>query len=232
MRSNVGLMLKIDMHVHTRHSDSTGSVEEVLETAQRKGLDGIAITDHKTLKGAYEALQNRGSLIVIPGEEIKTTKGEILVLGIKKAIPEHLTIIEALKRTHTQGGLAVIPHPTVPLFSNLREKDLRTLPIDGLEVFSAITPLPWHFLRKNLELARRLGLSITAGSDSHNPETVGDAYTIVYSESRDLKAVLHAIRLGRTSLGGGSSKALFKLRMIRELFTHLLKDRSNVNEVF
>jgi predicted metal-dependent phosphoesterase TrpH len=219
-------MLKIDMHVHTWYSDSTGSVEEVLEVARRKGLDGVAITDHHTMMGAYEALRRRGRLVVIPGEELMTTQGEILALGIRKKIPKDLPITEAIRRTHIQGGLAIIPHPTVPFFSRLRGDALQNLPIDGLEVFSAITPLAGHFLEKNLKLAQRLGVTKTAGSDSHFPETVGDAYTIIYSESRDLKDVLRHMRLGHTSIGGRPSSLAFKLRMIKGLFTHIPRSLS------
>ena len=219
-------MLKIDLHVHTWYSDSTGSVKAVLEVARRKGLDGIAITDHDTLRGAYEALERRGRLIVIPGEEVKTAQGEILALGVKRLIPKNLSITEAIWRTHTQGGLVVIPHPTVPLLGRLREKNLKDLPIDGLEVFSAIAPLGGYFLKRNLELARRLRVSITAGSDSHFPETVGDAYTNVCSESPVLKDVLRAIKSGLTSLGGNRSRLVFKLRMVEGLFAHLPWDSS------
>jgi len=219
-------MLKIDMHVHTWYSDSTGSVEAVLEAAQRKGLDGIAVTDHNTLRGAYEALERKGRLIVIPGEEVKTAQGEILALGIKRPIPKDLSVTEAIWRTHNQGGLVVIPHPTVPLFGRLREKNLKNLPIDGLEVFSAITPLGGYFLEKNLAIAQRLRVAITAGSDSHFPETVGDAYTNVYSESATLKDILGAMRSGLTSVGGNASKLVFKLRMVKGLFTHLAWDSS------
>ena len=215
-------MLKIDMHVHTRHSDSTGSVEEVLQVAQRKGLDGIAVTDHDTLRGAHEALKRRPELIVIPGEEIKTLHGEILAIGIKRAIPKDLSITEAIWGTHIQDGLAVIPHPTVPFFGRLPENSLRNLPIDGLEVFSAITPLAEHFLEKNLKLAQRLGVARTAGSDSHHPETVGDAYTIVHSDSSDLKDILAAMKSGLTYVGGNPSKLAFKLRMVKGFLTHLL----------
>jgi len=208
------------MHVHTWYSDSNGSVDEVLEAAQLKGLDGLAVTDHKTLAGAYEALSKRGRLIIIPGEEISTTQGEILALGIRRRIPERLPITDAIRRIHTQGGLAVVPHPTVPFFSKLRTNPQNYM-IDGLEVFSAITPLPGYFLKKNLELARRLRVSITAGSDSHSVETVGDAYTIVYSESRDLRDILQAVKLGQTSVGGGPSKLIFKFKMIKGVFAHL-----------
>lgn len=215
------MKLKIDMHVHTRHSDSTGSVDAVLEAAERKGLDGIAITDHNTLEGAHEALERRGRLVVIPGEEVNTAQGEILALGIRRAIPKDLSITQAIWQTHIQGGLAVIPHPTVPFVGRPREKNLKTLPIDGLEVFSAITPLGRHFLEKNLKLAQRLRVPVTAGSDSHFPETVGDAYTIIYSESLILEDLLRAVKSGLTSIGGSSSRLAFKLRMVKGLFTHL-----------
>ena len=211
------------MHVHTSYSDSDGSVSEVLKEAQRKGLDGVAITDHKTIRGAHEALRRRGRLVVIPGQEVKTQRCEILALGIKKEIKDNLPVLETIKKIHAQGGLAVIPHPTVPFFSRLNEKSMKTLPIDGIEVFSSITPLPWYFLRRNLELARKLGVTIVAGSDSHFTETVGDAYTIIYCKDRSLRKILQAVKLRRTSIGGGPSRLSFKLRMLGGIIPHLLK---------
>jgi len=215
-------MLKIDMHVHTYYSDSNGSVSEVLEEAQRKSLDGLAITDHKTVRGALEAMRRHGRLIVIPGQEVKTKQCEILALGIRKEIEDNLPMLKVLRKIHAQGGLAIVPHPTVPLFSNLNEKAMKNLPLDGIEVFSSITPLPWYFLRKNLELARKLGLSMVAGSDSHFLETVGDAYTIIHSEGRTIHEILRAVKLGRTFIGGGSSKLSFKLRMIGNAIPHII----------
>jgi predicted metal-dependent phosphoesterase TrpH len=216
-------MLKIDLHVHTWYSDSTGSVREVLEVAQRKGLDGIAITDHHTLRGAYEALQENNGLVVVPGAEIETTQGELLALGIRYPIPKRLPITEAIRRIHTQKALAIIPHPTVPFLSTSKEKELEKLNIDGLEAFSAVTPLSRHFLIKNMELARRLKLPVTAGSDSHSPETVGDAYTMIYSKSKRLSDILDAIRLGQTFIGGSPSTLKFKLKMLRNVVFHLPK---------
>jgi len=215
------LLLKIDMHVHTWYSDSNGSVEEVLKVARQRNLDGIAITDHDTLRGAYEALEKKGDLIVIPGEEVKTKRGEILALGIMKTIPRYLAITEAINMVHVQGGFVALPHPTLPFFNKLKEEDMKQLPIDGLEVFSAITPFSGHYLEKNINLARRLGVTEIAGSDSHFFETVGDAYTIVYSKSRDLKDVLTALKMGHTSIEGSPSKLALKLRMFKTVFTHI-----------
>ena len=217
-------MLKIDMHVHTRYSDSEASVSEVLMEAERKGLDGLAITDHWTIKGAIEAMKKRGKLIIIPGQEIETKHGEILALGIKNKIRAKLSIQETIKRIHAQRGLAIVPHPTIPLFSVLNEEEMKTLPLDGIEVFSAITPIPGYFLRKNIELARRLRLSMVAGSDSHYAETVGDAYTIIYCRSRKADDILRAVKLGRTSIGGRSSGLIFKWKTAKDVILHIAYD--------
>ena len=217
-------MLKIDLHVHTWYSDSTGSVREVLKVAQHKGLDGIAITDHDTLQGAFEALHKNDKLIIVPGAEIKTIQGEILALGVKKPIPKSLSLLEALKRIHAQNALAIIPHPTLPFFSTLKEKDIMNLPIDGLEAFSAITPLTYYFFGKNMELAKRLQLPVIAGSDSHTSETVGDAFTIINSESRNLRDILDAIKLGCTFIGGNPSAFRFKLKMLCGVFFHFFQE--------
>ncbi|MCD6592486.1 CehA/McbA family metallohydrolase [Candidatus Bathyarchaeota archaeon] len=217
-------MLKIDMHVHTWYSDSEASVSEVLMEAERKGLDGLAITDHWTIKGAIEAMKKRGKLIIIPGQEIETKHGEILALGIKNKIRAKLSIQETIKRIHAQGGLAIVPHPTIPLFSVLNEEEMKTLPLDGIEVFSAITPIPGYFLRKNIELARRLRLSMVAGSDSHYAETVGDAYTIIYCRSRKVDDILRTVKLGRTSIGGRSSGLIFKWKTAKDVILHTAYD--------
>jgi len=217
-------MLKIDMHVHTWYSDSEASVIEVLREAERKGLDGLAITDHWTIKGAIEAMKKGGKLIIIPGQEVETSHGEILALGIKNKIEDKLPIEEAIEAIHAQGGLAVVPHPTIPLFSVLNEEEMKTLPLDGIEVFSAITPIPGYFLRKNVELARKLRLSMVAGSDSHYAETVGDAYTIIYCRSRKMDEVLRAVKLGQTSIGGKPSDLIFKWKTAKDVILHIAYD--------
>jgi predicted metal-dependent phosphoesterase TrpH len=220
-------MLKIDMHIHTHYSDSTASVKEVLEVAKRKNLDGVAITDHHTLRGAQEAQRISRGLIIIPGEELRTSNGEILALGITKPVPKDLSINEAIKRVHLQGGLVIIPHPTLPFFSKLKPEELKRLPIDGLEAISAATPLPQYYLRKNLKLATKLGLSITAGSDSHFSETVGDAYTLVRAETREITDILRAIKLGRTAVGGKLSGLNVHPKMLGGVLWHLLESPFN-----
>jgi predicted metal-dependent phosphoesterase TrpH len=179
-----------------------------------KGLDGLAITDHHTLQGAEEATRVSEGPLVIKGEEVSTSDGEILALGIEKRIPKNLPTLEAIGRVHAQSGIVIVPHPTVPFFGRFKESDLQRMPVDGLEVFSSITPLTRHFTKRNLEIARRIGLPALAGSDSHFAETVGDAYTLVDSEDRSEDGVLQAIRRGRVGIGCRPSALRFKIRML------------------
>ncbi|MEM3046841.1 MAG: CehA/McbA family metallohydrolase [Candidatus Bathyarchaeia archaeon] len=208
--------MKADLHVHTDWSDSRSSVKQVLEAASQKGLDGVAITDHNTMRGAQEALRAGRRLLIIPGEEVKTMQGEILALGITEPLPGGSDVEETIDGIHSQGGIAVAPHPTVPLLHTLPTSLLYALPLDAVEVFSAITPLAWRYARKNVMLARSLGLPMVAGSDSHHHATVGDAYTLIDAEAGSLDAVLKAVKAGRTMVGFSPSRLVYKLHILVE----------------
>jgi len=216
------------MHVHTNYSDSKATVEEVIETAKSKGLDGIAITDHHTMQGVEVAKRIQDGLLIIPGEEVETDRGDIISFGTRHLLPEGLAIEEAIERVHLRHGLVFVPHPTVPVFGILSESELRNLPIDGLEVFSAVSPLANYYALKNMRLAKKLGLLMIAGSDSHSAETVGDAYTIVEAQDRSVSSILEAIKLGRTKVYCRSSRLKFKIRMANHTITHLFREENRV----
>lgn len=47
----------IDLHMHTKYSDGTDDIIDILKKAEEKNLSYISITDHNTID-AYEALEN------------------------------------------------------------------------------------------------------------------------------------------------------------------------------
>lgn len=74
-----------DLHIHTLFSDSTNSLEEVIELVKREGICCISITDHDTVRGIEQILEiaEREDIEVIPGIELTAEfKGiEIHILG-------------------------------------------------------------------------------------------------------------------------------------------------------
>ncbi len=188
--------MKIDMHVHTHYSeDTTLSLETIMETCRRRGLDGVAITDHNTIAGALalkkiapwplaqvtpgRAGNYRGRpFLIIVGEEIDTTKGEILGFFLKEEIPGGLRPQEAMARIREQGGLVGVSHP----LDRLRRAAMGRVALldildelDFLEGFNSRVTFPSdnHRVQK---LAQDRGLPITAGSDAHTAYEIGRAY--------------------------------------------------------
>jgi predicted metal-dependent phosphoesterase TrpH len=78
-------MTEIDLHVHTTASDGTLTPSQVVQLAKKRRLKAIAITDHDTVDGVKEALEEgeRASLEVIPGVEISANigRGSVHLLG-------------------------------------------------------------------------------------------------------------------------------------------------------
>jgi predicted metal-dependent phosphoesterase TrpH len=74
----------IDLHTHSTASDGSMSPAGVVRHACEKGLAAIALTDHDTVDGVQEALEEgkKSGLEVIPGIEISVDfKPEMHILG-------------------------------------------------------------------------------------------------------------------------------------------------------
>ncbi|MBW2039424.1 MAG: PHP domain-containing protein [Deltaproteobacteria bacterium] len=78
-------MREVDLHVHTTASDGTMTPAEVVRCAKEKGLRAMAITDHDTVEGVEEGMQEgkRINVEVIPGVEVSVDfpKGTMHLLG-------------------------------------------------------------------------------------------------------------------------------------------------------
>jgi len=189
------LPLKIDLHVHTCYSwDGATTLKEVVVYAKKRGLDGVAITDHDSVKGALKLAKKRDFLI-IPGIEVSTKRGHVLALNVTTPIPPKLSPFETIQTIHDVGGIAVAAHPTTVYKGGLRRQILSNF--DAIEVINSST-FPF-FLSTYLSqrLAVRLNLPQTAGSDSHYPSDIGTAYTLVDADS-EVDEVMHAIKRGTT----------------------------------
>ena len=71
-------MNRIDLHLHTTHSDGSFSTAEVMAFAKQAGLTALAITDHDIVDGIPEAtaIGKELGIEVVPGVEISSRLGE------------------------------------------------------------------------------------------------------------------------------------------------------------
>lgn len=200
-------MLSVELHAHSALShDGRDPVDLILEQARAVGLDAVAITDHDAIDASLDAASHAAEydLVGIPGVEITSEAGHVLGLGIEERVPPGLPYGETLDRIHDQGGIAVVPHP----FQSSRSGVGARIPRDDLARADAIEIYNSRLLtgranRKAERFAREHALPVTAGSDAHISEMVGQAITRVDTrDERSLGAILDGIREGETAVEG------------------------------
>ena len=168
-------MLSLEFHCHTHASkDSLTHPADLIATAHRKRIDRVVVTDHNSIVGAREAQTIDPELIII-GEEIMTTRGEILAAFVQEEIPANLTPQETIARLKEQGAFISVSHP----FDEMRkggwmENDLlEILPlVDAIEVYNSRCMLP-RFNRRAGLFAQKHNVAGTVGSDAHAAFEVG-----------------------------------------------------------
>ncbi|MFD1641538.1 PHP domain-containing protein [Halohasta litorea] len=199
-------MLTVELHSHSALShDGRDPVELLVEQAAAVGLDALAVTDHDEIDASIEAAEVAADhgLIGIVGMEVSSAAGHILAFGIEELIPPGLSYDETLERIHDQGGIAVIPHPFQKsrhgVAPHVTEDQLASA--DAIEVYNSRL-FTGRSNRQAERFAIERGLPMTAGSDAHISELVGQAITEVGADDRTPEAILEAIRHGRTSVIG------------------------------
>lgn len=169
------MQIFLEFHCHTKASDdSLTTPANLISACRSKGIDRVVITDHNTIAGA-RAAQLLDPELVIVGEEIMTTRGEILAAFVTEEIPPHLTPEKTISFLKEQGAFISISHP----FDKIRaggwkEKDLlEILPqVDAIEVYNSRCMLP-RFNRRARKYAEEHNLAGTVGSDAHAAFEVG-----------------------------------------------------------
>jgi predicted metal-dependent phosphoesterase TrpH len=206
-------LFKADFHIHSRYSmDSTTSLDQIIRSCQKKGINCIAISDHGAVEGALK-MKDLAPFYVVVAEEILTTKGEIIGLFLNELVPSHLSLEESIGRIKAQGGLVCAPHP----FDGLRGSALGSATlnevvnqIDVVEVFNARSPL-LRFSEQAQNFAQEHHLPGSAGSDAHAAYEIGNAY-VEMPEFKGKEDFLQALAQGQVY--GHRTNPLSRLRSI------------------
>jgi predicted metal-dependent phosphoesterase TrpH len=161
-----------------------------MKVAKKRGLDGIAVTDHNEMRGALKAKKcNKDKdFEVVVGSEIKTNKGDVLAYYINEPIKSR-NLFEVLDEIKQQGSLAVVAHPFRILMPHLRFryplKEIRNK-INGIECLNLRSSFLANKQANNV--CSKLKLAKTAGSDAHFSFELGRAATVFEGDLR--KAIL------------------------------------------
>jgi predicted metal-dependent phosphoesterase TrpH len=179
----------IDIHTHTypTSDDSSMSPEELIEEAKRIGLDGICITDHDGFwdPREVESLSKQHGFTVLPGCEVTTEEGHLLVYGLSSYVfgMHRASFVKGL--VDAAHGAIVVAHPYRRTYRDhddedgaayyaMLEKaaDNAAFPLaDGIEVLNGRGSQQENVFSQ--ELAKQLGKPATGASDAHRLEDLG-----------------------------------------------------------
>jgi hypothetical protein len=183
--------------MHSELSDGLSSIEEVLESAERVGLDVIALTDHDDIRGAFAlrdlATRRSSPVEVVPGIEVTTRSGHLLALWVEDEVPMFCSLAEAIRRIHEGGGIAVVPHPLSYLTFSVGEGALGQLAalgkteglVDAIEVRNPSYAGRVRASRAAWLNAHVLRIAETGSSDAHHAALVGTCWTDFAGQTAD-----------------------------------------------
>ncbi len=203
----------IDIHTHTypTSDDSMLTPEELIHEAKRIGLDGVCITDHDGFWDPkdVEALSQVHDFLVLPGCEVTTEEGHLLVYGLEKYIfgMHRASFVRDL--VEEAGGVIVVAHP----YRRTYRKHANTGPQAYYEmldracdnsVFSmveAVEVLNGRGTKEENafagELAKRFDLKGTGASDAHKLDDIGTFATEFEAPVKCLADFVREIKAGR-----------------------------------
>jgi predicted metal-dependent phosphoesterase TrpH len=220
-------MQAFELHCHSIYSKNTGikwegiaKPRDIIRIAKIRGLDGIALTDHNTIKGWKEAEKEakKQDIIFIPGIELSTQNGHVIALGISEHIPNNLPLDDTLDAIWAQGGIAVAPHP-FDIFNNGIKHAISK--VDAVETFNALALDRFSNLFCTWKAAK-LGLPTVSGSDAHTLEMIGLAKNLI--SANDMDSVLREIKKGNVIKETNYISLFDLLEWMRERFIRSYND--------
>lgn len=201
--------MKYDLHVHSKYSsDGYLDPKVIIKTALKRGLSGVAITDHNTIKGGLETKKYETSdLQVIVGSEILTDRGEVIGLFLSEEIkPDSLENV--VQEINDQNGLVITPHPFDEIRGNGIKPEKDDVPLlDCVEVYNSRC-LRSKYNLKAQEFAQKYKLNISAGSDAHFAGEIGKAGIMVNSEITQAHELKNIISTGNPTFFGERSNII------------------------
>lgn len=160
-----------------------------------------AVTDHDSVRGCRVTVELASvypDILIIPGVEISTDQGDVVVLGTYELPPKPWTPEGVADFARSVGAVSIVAHPFRIFGMGERARNYK---VDAIEVLNGGSSQAANNEAK--EFAKSLGLPGTAGSDAHQVSELFSVYNKV-DAALDVDSVLKAIRRGAISAQSSS----------------------------
>jgi len=229
------VVLKFDMHCHTKEGSIDGKVPvaRYAELLKDEGFDGMLVTDHDSYKGYQWSADNREQMpadfMVLMGVEYDTKdSGHFLVImpdGIKlKALQIRGMSIELLiQLVHHFGGILGPAHPfgmrssSAMLFSKLAKDPHLIREFDFIEGFNTCETIQANQLAQ--KLADKYNKQCFGGTDAHKEEYIGMGFTDFDRDITCNNDLIACVKDGGVAAFGGTERKLLLRHMKRYSLT-------------
>ena len=191
-------MINADLHIHTIYSaDAVIQPKTLIDLlVSHSFIKVAAVTDHDSVRGCRATVELASAypdILIIPGVEISTTQGDVLILGTDELPPKPWTPEVVVDFAKSIDGVSVAAHPfrMYGLGKNIYDYKL-----DAIEVQNGGSSSEANAQAKIL--ARSLGLPGTAGSDAHNISELFSVFNKV-NASLNVDSILQSIKKGQVT---------------------------------
>ncbi len=187
-----------DFHIHTVYSaDSIIQPKTLVDMLVAHSYVKVAaVTDHDSIRGCKATVELASAytdILIIPGVEISTPKGDMLVLGTEELPPKPWAPESVVDFAKSIDAVSIVAHP----FREYGMGDFaRNVKADAIEVLNGGSSSAANGQAK--ELAKSMSLPGTGGSDAHQ---VSELFTMCtkIDASLNVDAVLKAVKKGLVS---------------------------------
>ena len=198
----------IDLHTHThpKSDDSLLSPSEIVVKAKKAGLDGICVTEHDWFwaKETAEHLSKELDFLVLPGIEMNTEDGHMIVFGVTEFVfgMHHTDFLRDI--VLKKGGFMILAHPFRHRYYSdediaIKVEECYDKPL--FKLVDTIETLNGRAKEKQNQfsaaLGKKLGWQGIAGSDAHFPRDVATVATKFERDVRNVEELIRELKAGR-----------------------------------
>ncbi len=202
----------IDLHTHTHplSHDSLLSPDELVEAAKAAKLDAVCLTEHDFFWDPTEvaSLGKRHNFLVIPGIEVNTEDGHIVVFGLDRFVYGMHRMYELARLAEAASAVMIAAHPyRRQLPFELRHEGDWTRAIERAvanPACSHVTAIETYNGRGtdrenafSAEVAAQLNLAGVAASDAHERKDIGRCATEFDHQITNPEDLITELRAGR-----------------------------------